>query len=182
MRAIADAGASDALGEAQRQGVEAAAADIAALEEDLQARANAVAQTLAVDVSNTAARAAVRLQGATGLEGDLASSVETYLNSLKWQLATDAARGVLQGARTPGGSSRSARPSAPRGSRGYYHSALLDTNTCGPCADADGTEYADLQDVEASFAGTGGFALCEGAERCRCTAVAVYDEAAPTLQ
>jgi aminopeptidase N len=97
MRAIADAGASDALGEAQRQGVEAAAADIAALEEDLQARANAVAQTLAVDVSNTAARAAVRLQGATGLEGDLASSVETYLNSLKWQLATDAARGVLQG-------------------------------------------------------------------------------------
>jgi hypothetical protein len=43
-------------------------------------------------------------------------------------------------------------------------------------------EYADLQDVEASFAGLGGYALCEGAERCRCTAVAVYGEAAPTLQ
>jgi hypothetical protein len=182
MRAIADAGASDALGEAQRQGVEAAAADIAALEEDLQARANAVAQTLAVDVSNTAARAAVRLQGATGLEGDLASSVETYLNSLKWQLATDAARGVLQGSANAGRFGQFAEAESAATDVRYYHSALLDSSVCGPCADQDGQEYVDLQDVEASFAGTGGFALCEGAERCRCTAVMVAGEAAPTLQ
>jgi hypothetical protein len=108
--------------------------------------------------------------------------VQTYLGSLKWQAATDAARGVLQGATNAGrfGQFDAAEQAATQ--TRYYHSALLDANTCGPCGDQDGEEYVDLQDVEASFAGSGGFALCEGAERCRCTAVAVYDEAAPSLQ
>jgi hypothetical protein len=182
MRAIAESGAADALQEARHQGVDVAGTDLTALEDELQARAAAVAQTLAVDVSNTAARAAVRLSGATGLSGDLADNVETYLNSLQWQLATDAARGVLQGAANAGRFGQFQDAEAAAQTTRYYHSALLDTNTCGPCADQDGYEYADLQDVEASFGGTGGYALCEGAERCRCTAVAVYDEAAPTLQ
>jgi hypothetical protein len=182
MRQIAASGAADALQEARHQGLDVQPVDLAALEDEIVARADAVAQTLAVDVSNTAARAAVRLHGATGLEGDLASSVQTYLGSLKWQAATDAARGVLQGATNAGrfGQFDAAEQAATQ--TRYYHSALLDANTCGPCGDQDGEEYVDLQDVEASFAGSGGFALCEGAERCRCTAVAVYDEAAPSLQ
>jgi hypothetical protein len=182
MRAIARSGALDALSEARHQGVTVDEIDLSALEDEIVARAEAVAQTLAADVSNTAARAAVRLSGVTGLEGDLADSVATYLGALKWQLATDAARGVLQGAQNAGRFGQFDAVEQAAEATTYYHSALLDTNTCGPCADQDGYEYTDLQDVEASFAGLGGYALCEGAERCRCTAVAVVGEAAPTLQ
>lgn len=183
MRAMAASGVQDALSEARHQGVQVDAIDLDALEGDIVARAAAAAQTLAADVSNTAAKAATRLVGATSLAGDLADSVGTYLGALKWQAAEVTARGVLQGSFNAGrfGQFDEAEQQAATTTR-YYHSALLDQNTCGPCADVDGTEYVDLQDVEASFAGTGGYALCDGAERCRCTAVAVYDEAAPSLQ
>jgi hypothetical protein len=181
MRAMAASGVQDALSEAKHQGVSVDAIDLDALEQEITQRAAAVAQTLASDVSSTAAKAAVRLVGVTGLEGDLADSVGTYLGALKWQTAEVAARGVLQGAMNAGRFGQFDAVEQAADTTRYYHSALLDQNTCGPCADQDGYEYADLQDVEASFAGSGGFALCEGAERCRCTSVLVVGEAAPTL-
>lgn len=49
----------------------------------------------------------------------------------------------------------------------WFHSAVLDKNTCAACKANDGHEYADLPSAEGDFP-TGGYALCLGRERCRC--------------
>lgn len=52
------------------------------------------------------------------------------------------------------------------------YSALLDENSCGPCADLDGREYefpsAEWDEVAPPYKG------CEGKDRCRCVGVYVY--------
>jgi len=55
----------------------------------------------------------------------------------------------------------------------YYASELLDSNTCGPCLDVDGSELTQDEAFE-MYAG-GGYIDCEGGGRCRGTVVAVYD-------
>jgi hypothetical protein len=57
-----------------------------------------------------------------------------------------------------------------------YASEVMDENTCGPCADIDGTEYDTLAEAEEDYP-TGGYVECEGGLRCRGTLVAVYGRA-----
>ena len=54
-----------------------------------------------------------------------------------------------------------------------YASEVMDENTCGPCAEIDGTEYESMDDAEQDYP-TGGYVECEGGLRCRGTLVAVY--------
>jgi len=51
------------------------------------------------------------------------------------------------------------------------YSALLDLNTCEPCAEADGKTAAKYEDLPATPNPD-----CAGADRCRCFIVAVYDQ------
>lgn len=52
------------------------------------------------------------------------------------------------------------------------YSALLDENSCGPCAEQDGKEFdypsAEWEEVEPPYRG------CEGQDRCRCVGVYIY--------
>ena len=50
----------------------------------------------------------------------------------------------------------------------YQYSALLDKNTCSPCADADGLEAADINDLPSAPNPD-----CDGGELCRCLIVGV---------
>jgi hypothetical protein len=59
----------------------------------------------------------------------------------------------------------------------YYASEILDVNTCGPCTDIDGTDYADLGAAQQDYA-AGGYVECAGGPRCRGTLVAVSAEGA----
>ncbi len=60
-----------------------------------------------------------------------------------------------------------------------YSSELLDENTCQNCTAEDGTEFDSVDAAEADYPG-GGYAECEGGERCRGTLVAVYNEEEPS--
>lgn len=50
----------------------------------------------------------------------------------------------------------------------YQYSALLDKNTCSPCADADGLEAANIDDLPSAPNPD-----CDGGENCRCLIVGV---------
>lgn len=66
--------------------------------------------------------------------------------------------------------------------REVYASELLDSNTCPPCSHVDGRDYPTLEEALADYPGNGGYASCDGGQRCRGTLVVVWaTEAAPTV-
>jgi len=60
----------------------------------------------------------------------------------------------------------------PEAGAWYYASELLDRNTCTPCAQVDGREYATWADALVDYP-TGQYRLCEGGTRCRGVVVMV---------
>lgn len=63
---------------------------------------------------------------------------------------------------------------APPGS--YFASEALDNNSCKPCREIDGYEFATLREAEAAYP-NGGYIKCQGGDRCRGTMVATWDQA-----
>jgi hypothetical protein len=57
----------------------------------------------------------------------------------------------------------------------YVATEVLDDNTCGPCEELDGTEFASLDEAEAAYP-AGGYLDCEGGMRCRGTFIALFGE------
>jgi hypothetical protein len=57
----------------------------------------------------------------------------------------------------------------------YSASEILDKNTCVPCEELDGTEFADLAAARAAYA-SGGYVDCEGRLRCRGVIVALWND------
>jgi hypothetical protein len=57
----------------------------------------------------------------------------------------------------------------------YYASEVRDQNTCAPCLDLDGHEFASLEEAEAAYP-TGGYTGCLGGLRCRGIIFARYGE------
>lgn len=65
----------------------------------------------------------------------------------------------------------------------FYASELLDSATCGPCADIDGTQYETMEAALADYPGFGGYKNCDGGDRCRGTVVLTAGTVSPpTLQ
>jgi hypothetical protein len=61
-----------------------------------------------------------------------------------------------------------------------YSTELLDANTCGPCAEIDGTLYANIEEAENDYPGLGGgYVFCDGREACRGSLVGVYASQSP---
>ena len=62
----------------------------------------------------------------------------------------------------------------------YYSSEVMDGSTCSACSRLDGTEWTDLAEVRKAYPEGQGYVNCEstksGANRCRGTAVAVYED------
>lgn len=176
LTAMAHTGVAEATAEAKAQGVASPATPaLEQLETELAARSDALAQLLAQSLSQAAATKAVQISGGALTTGEVAAQVKTYLDGLTDSYLADQFGGALSAAQNAG---RLAAMDENQASR-YYASELLDTNTCDPCEQVDGTEY-ETADAAASDYPAGGYRECAGGPRCRGTVVAVYAESEPS--
>lgn len=175
LKQMAQLGAAEAVSEAARQGVPASTPAIAELEAELESRGAALEQLLASALQQAAANKAVQITGPSVAAEEVAGQVADYLNGLTDTYLNDQFSGALSAAQNAG---RLAAMSH-NGASTYYASELLDTNTCEPCEEIDGTEYASADDAAKDYP-AGGFRDCAGGPRCRGTVVAVYEESEPS--
>jgi hypothetical protein len=176
--AMAEQGATQALNEANRQGVdEPKRGDVDKLSPLMRNRAEATAALLAQSLSEAAGRKALALSGGAIEPSAVAAEVRTYLNSLSNTYLDDQLGGVLTQAMNTGRRS-TFEENEPES---YHASELLDTAACANCIAKDGTQYLDLTEAEKDYP-TGGYKDCLGGPRCRGSLVAVYEESAPTLE
>lgn len=184
---VAGQGAAEAIGEATRQGIPDAALPTLdatanpAARAAAQAHAARIAQAPATRLLNVAAEAAQRAAttaGATGLDVVTAALDAAELTDRAG--VEDLAR---QGANVTHGIGRTeALTALDTPDVEVYASELLDSSTCGPCAEVDGRTYDTLDDALLDYPGAGGFIGCDGGSRCRGTLVIVHGtEAPPTL-
>jgi HK97 family phage portal protein len=132
--------------------------------------AAATAALVAADVAASAGREALRLL-VPGVRGsEVAERVGGFLRGLKNWFRRDQLGGALHRAQNAG---RVATLAAAPKAR-YFASEKLDTNTCPPCKEVDGTEFEDLDAVRAVY-GAGGYQHCEGGIRCRGTVTALWE-------
>jgi hypothetical protein len=123
-------------------------------------------------VSNSE-RLTARVQDSYSTLHDLAERVTSEILSRQDMYATDQIQGMISQAVNQ---SRMEvfKDADEDGNRvQLYSSELLDSNTCGPCMDIDGSELGQDEAFEL-YAG-GGYIECDGGPRCRGTMVAVYE-------
>lgn len=172
---MAETAAQQMAAEAAEQGVKVRAPKVDkglrnAFGSELIEIAAATAALVAADVAASAGREALRLlvPGARGSE--VAERVGGFLRGLKNWFRRDQLGGALHRAQNAG---RVATLQAAPVAR-YFASERLDTNTCPPCKEIDGTEFEDLDAVRAVY-GAGGYQHCEGGIRCRGTVTALWE-------
>ncbi|HWT24532.1 MAG TPA: hypothetical protein VN213_13585 [Solirubrobacteraceae bacterium] len=178
LRAVTEAAGREAIREANAQGVTIPPPDTTELEQQLEARANAAATLLARSLSEAAARRSVHLAGPAIAPDDVAQAVTGHLEGLSDSYLRDQFNGLLTGGMNAGRTTVMGATDAPAR---YYSSALLDSATCRRCEQADGKEYDSLLEVLADFP-TSGRADCLGGTRCRCSPIAIFEEAKPSKQ
>jgi hypothetical protein len=168
------AGAETAAAEAATQG--AATAPPGELEGPDPAHVAAVsvaaAASLASSLSTGGMREAIRLSGPAVTPEEIADGVRIRLEDLTAALPRDVATGLVGDGINSGRAAVMATAAAPAR---YYASEVRDQNTCGPCLDLDGREFADLEEAEAAYP-TGGYTGCLGGLRCRGIIFARYGE------
>jgi hypothetical protein len=175
---IADYGVTTARQEATAQGASLPAPEMAVIRDALTVRARAVSTLLSTALSETAGRQAVQRTGGNLAPAEVATEVADHLRGLSNAYLEEQLGGALtQGMNT---GRRTAMGGAPAGTR-IVASALLDTNVCARCHADDGHEYDTLLAAETQFP-VGGNKDCQGGLRCRCTLIAIYPEATPTVQ
>ncbi|UJV42074.1 phage portal protein [Streptomyces sp. AMCC400023] len=128
------------------------------------------ASLLAADVAASAGREALRLLTPGAIGREVAEQVGGFLRGLKNWFRRDQLGGALHRAQNAG---RIATLAAAPKAR-YFSNERLDSNTCPPCKEIDGTELDDLDAVRAAY-GSGGYLRCEGGVRCRGTVIAVWE-------
>lgn len=171
LQTVADLAMTEALNEASRQGATVDRPDMDDLYAEIKTRAEVVDKMLASELTDQAARRAVRLTGG-GLEPvEVAEAVRNDLRGLTGAAVRDRLGGALTASQNASRGLLFARSEPAR----IYASELLDGNTCANCIGRDGTEYVSMIDASRDYP-TGGFKDCLGQERCRGTLVAVYGE------
>jgi HK97 family phage portal protein len=158
--------------EARRQGVTVTAPLVTGL---VTAIASAVATLIASNLASTASQEAVRrfLPGVSAAE--VADAVKSMLRKLKGAFKKDQLGGAVHRAQNVG---RLATLEAAPTAR-WVASEANDYNTCGPCAEIDGTEFTTLDEAMAAY-GAGSYIDCDGGIRCRGTVEAFWDTAGST--
>lgn len=180
---VAQHGADEALAEATRQGFPShmlPAVDAATDETTAAAAAHAARiATATVDRVVAPALEAAQRAATTGAPTtDVVAQAVTAAREASTAGVEDLAR---QGANVTHGIGRRDAQTAMPEPVEVYASELLDKNTCEPCADLDGHDYATLADGLADYPGAGGYIACDGGSRCRGTLVLVWpQEAGPT--
>lgn len=182
--AMARLAAERMVQEAAAQGVTVAAPDVdealtnraripavwAAFGGELADIAVAAAALLGSGLAAAAGREALRLftPGADG--AGVAGQVKGFMRGLSNRLKLDQLGGALHRATNLGRlATLEAAPVAT-----YWASERMDTSTCPPCREIDGTEFADLPAARAAY-GAGPYHACEGGIRCRGTVTATWE-------
>jgi hypothetical protein len=178
---VTDASVRAVLAEADGQGATVPAPNPDALLEEVTARADAIAELLAGSLSEAARRRAVALAGGALPNDQVAELVRAHLDGLSDAYLTEQFTGAVTAAQNGGRRAVLERAEQTDVAVRYYASELLDASTCTVCAAIDGTEYDTLAAATAAYP-TGGHIGCLGGPRCRGTIVAVFDEAAPSVQ
>lgn len=133
-----------------------------------------VAELLATDLTASAGREALRLYGPGADGAHVAAQVRGFLTGLKGALRKSQLGAALHRATNIGRLATLKLALKVRKDGKIFATEENDTNTCGPCKDVDGYEFADLADADAVY-GIGGYYACLGRERCRGTFKAVWD-------
>jgi hypothetical protein len=176
LQAAATAGTNAAKAErAEQLGAQASAPKMTAAEADtakitkaVEEIAAAVATTLAAGLSAAASRRAVAVAALP--PADAATKVRAFLSGLSdAALNTELGGAAMHAYGT--GRREFIRVNSPDA---VYASELLDENTCGPCGDVDGSEYATVVESEGDYPWGGGYVDCDGGLRCRGTIIATY--------
>lgn len=141
-----------------------------AFDSELVEIAVVTAGLLAADVAAGAGREALRLLVPNVSGAEVAEKVGGFLRGLKNWFRRDQLGGALHRAQNTG--RVATLQAAPRAR--YFATERNDSNRCDPCTDIDGTEFDDLDAVQAAY-GTGGYLRCEGGIRCRGTVTAVWE-------
>lgn len=184
LAAAAQQAAERVAEEARRQGVEVDAPEVdgsltARMQpgqvmnfgDELVGIAAAVAGLLAASMAASATAEALRRYVPGGPSGrTVASAVKATLRGLKGVFRRDQLGGAVHRAQNVG--RLATLKVAPRAV--WKASERNDTNTCGPCAEIDGTVFDSLTQAWAAY-GTGPYVECEGGIRCRGTIVAEWE-------
>lgn len=170
---VAEIAAAQAAGEAVRQGVNIKRPPLEAIQGSLRNRAEAVDSLLTANLAQTASRHALRLTGGGLSAEEVADATRTYLSGLSGTYLRDMLGGAVQTSINAARKEVFSRDGQPGE---IFASELLDENTCPACTAVDGTPYASMDEAERDYP-TGGYADCDGRERCRGTLVKVYEEA-----
>lgn len=172
---LADFGSAAVVQEAAAQGWSGAAPDLADVKAELTVRATAVADALTRSLSEAAGREALANAGGALTATEVASEVADHLGGLSNAFLEEQFGGAAQAGLNAG---RVATMDTLPDGTVYLGSALLDTNTCGPCSEDDGREWSSLEEARHTYP-VAGHVDCLGRLRCRCTIVAQLPIEAP---
>lgn len=167
-------GAARMRAEAKAQGV-AIPAKLTAAGPWASALANVAKATAAVIAGGlvmAAARAALRVFGPGRPPKQVTAAVGDHLSGLSGKFPEEQLGGALTAAQNTG---RLAAVQAAPVEPTLRASETLDRNTCAPCKEIDGHEYADLAAAQAAYA-NGGYVGCLGGLRCRGIVFASWED------
>lgn len=180
---MAAAGAEQIAAEAAEQGVTVDPPEVAAglrnsaprlwaaFGSELVEVATATAGMIAASLAASAAREALRLFRPGVAGRSIARQVGEFLRSLRNVERRELLAGALHRAQNVGRIAALGEAPPAR----YLADERRDSNTCPPCAEIDGTEFASLAEASQVY-GAGGYLECEGRSRCRGTVRAIWGE------
>lgn len=171
MQQVAEAAAADVVREAAAQGTRIGEVDLARVSSQLVQRAESTSILLAQGLSQAASKHAIRLSGPQATPEQVADAVRSELAELKDStLALEVQGSVTEAQMAARVAAHEQGPAPAR----YVATEIMDLNTCSPCAQVDGREYASLAEAQVDYP-TGGYYACDGADRCRGFLFAEYD-------
>lgn len=165
-------GAQSVVAEAAAQGVTLPMPDLSTAQTTVMDHASATAELLARSLAQSAASKAASLDSASIPAAEIGAAVRDHLETLAGQTLDYELAGAVTRAQNEG--RFTVMDTAPAGTR-FYSSELNDTRTCPLCEQVDGSEYASMAEVRRDY-GPGHYVGCEGGNRCRGTAVAIFAE------
>lgn len=163
MIAVAVGAAQAVLDAAEEAGV-SPVPDVTVDSEALTASATTRAALMASALAETAGREALRVAGPETAGAEVAEQVRAHLDGLSDRYVRDQLGGALWSAV---GSGRMAALDALPEAEAYVADEVRDRNTCGPCREVDGREYASLTAARVDYPTGAGYVACEGGIRCR---------------
>jgi hypothetical protein len=109
---------------------------------------------------------------------DAADQVAVSLAGLSPVPLGDQLRAAMSAAQNTGRGAAFGAAEADGNTAVYTSTEILDDNTCAPCAEIDGTDFATLEEAQAAYA-NGAYTDCLGELRCRGTYIATWPD--PTV-